>query len=62
MYSHRVLHQPFVDGFCGMGHVDTACEVRFGEDIGEGGSVVHVETVEGDVSIGWYRVHSLGEW
>ena len=38
-----VPHEPVVDCFCGVGHVDFALEVGFGEDVGEGGCVVHVE-------------------
>ena len=33
LHTNRVLHEPFVDGLCGMGHVDTAGKICFGEDI-----------------------------
>ena len=33
LHTDRVLHEPFVDGFRGMGHVDAASKICFGEDI-----------------------------
>lgn len=33
LHTDGVLHEPFVDGLCGMGHVDTASKVCFGEDV-----------------------------
>ena len=33
LHTNRVLHEPFVDGLGGMGHVDTAGKICFGEDI-----------------------------
>jgi len=33
LHTDGILHEPFVDGLCGMGHVDTASKVRFGEDV-----------------------------
>lgn len=44
LHPDRVLHEPFVDCFCRVRHVHAALEVGFGEDVGEGGGVVHVET------------------
>lgn len=42
--TDRVLDQPLVNCFCGMGHEDTTAEVRLGEDIGKTHCVVEVET------------------
>ena len=44
--AHRVLDQPAVDGFGGVGHEDAAFERGFAEDVWEGGDVVEVETGE----------------
>ena len=33
LHTDGVLHEPFVDGLCGMGLVDTASKVCFGEDV-----------------------------
>ena len=47
LHADAVLHEVFVDGFGGVGHVDAAGEVGFAEDVGEGGGVVHVEAAGG---------------
>ena len=39
-----VLDEPFVDGFCGMGHKDTALEVGLCEDVWQRGRVIDVKT------------------
>lgn len=36
-----------------MGHEDAAAEVGFGEDVGEGGGVVDVETGKALVEVVW---------
>ena len=53
LHADGILHQPLVDGFCGMRHVDFAGEVCFGEDVGEGGGVVHVETCHNHTVLAW---------
>ena len=56
LHAHGVLHHPFVDGFCGVGHVNFAGEVGFAEDVGQGGGVVHVEAVGRDRVLAWLCV------
>ena len=33
LHADRILHEPFVDGFCRVCHVHTASEVGFGQDV-----------------------------
>lgn len=33
LHTDRVLHQPFVDSFCRVCHVDAASEVGLGQDV-----------------------------
>lgn len=33
LHADGVLHEPFVDGFCRVCHVNAASEVGFGEDV-----------------------------
>lgn len=44
--SDTVLYEPFVDCFGRMCHENAATEIRFGEDIGQGGGVIDVKTGE----------------
>ena len=46
-----VLDQPFVDGFCGVGHENATTEIGLGQDVGEAHCVVEVEAVYLHVSI-----------
>ena len=61
--AHRVLDEPFVNGFCGVGHEDAAAEVGLGEDVGKGGGMVEVKAVGGDSqhAIKVERMHCLGD-
>lgn len=43
--AYAVLDEPLVDGLGWMGHEDAASEVGLGQDIGEGGGMVDMETV-----------------
>lgn len=43
-HADRVLYEPFVDGFGGMGHEYPALEVRLREDVRERSGMVDVET------------------
>lgn len=45
LYAHTVLYKPFVDCFGGMRHEDSAFEIGFGEDVGNGGRMIQVETI-----------------
>lgn len=40
------MDEPFVDGLSGVCHENAAFEVGLAEDIGEGGRVVNVETID----------------
>ena len=48
LYSHAVLHHPFVDCFRWVCHVDFSSEVCFAENVWKRRGVVHVETVPRD--------------
>lgn len=43
--AYGVLDQPLVDRLCRVGHEYPAAEVRFGQDIGERGSMIEMETI-----------------
>lgn len=45
LHSNVVLYEPFVYGFCGVGHKDPAPKVRFCEDVWQRRCMVDVETV-----------------
>lgn len=46
LHTHGVLHEPFINGFGGVGHIDGCVEGGLGQDVGEGGCVVHVEAIQ----------------
>ena len=48
--ANGVLDQPFIDGFCGVGHEDAAAEIGLGEDVGEAHRMVEVEAINHCVS------------
>ena len=61
LYTDGVLHEPFVDRFGRVRHVDTAFEVGLCEDVREGCGMVDMETgVGGSVSFirCWVQVWS----
>jgi hypothetical protein len=45
LHSHRILHQPLVDGFGWMGHEDATFEVGFGHYIRQRCSMVEMEAM-----------------